>query len=58
MKSRDGIIKTFAAVIKDKNLDAGDKKYIFKIMEARITNALGANRRVDRAAIIFAEYSY
>ena len=47
LKSRDGIIKTFAAVIKDKNLDAGDKKYIFKIMEARITNALGANRSVD-----------
>lgn len=47
LKSREGIINTFAAVIKDKNLDAGDKKYIFKIMEARITNALGANRSVD-----------
>lgn len=46
LKSREGIINTFAAVIKDKNLDAGDKKYIFKIMEARITNALGANRSV------------
>ena len=47
LKSREGIINTFAAVIKDKHLDAGDKKYIFKIMEARITNALGANRSVD-----------
>ncbi len=46
-KNRDGIIKTFTEIIKDENLDSGDKKCVLKIMESRITNALGANRNVN-----------
>src|SRR5574344_942143 len=47
LKTKDGIIKTFAKIIDDKNIDKNDKKQILKIMETRITNALGVSKNVD-----------
>jgi len=44
LKTENGIIDTFKTILNDKNLAQKDKKNILKIMEARITNALGANR--------------
>ena len=44
LKTRDGIINTLTEIIEDKNIAKSDKKNVLKIMEARITNALGANR--------------
>lgn len=44
LKTKDGIINTFTHIIEDKSISKRDKKNILKIMEGRITNALGANR--------------
>lgn len=44
LKTKDGFIDTFAKIIDDKNLNKYDKKNILKIMETRLTNALGAGR--------------
>ncbi len=44
LKTRDGIINTFTQIIQDEKLTKADKKNIFKILESRITNGLGANR--------------
>ncbi len=44
LKTKEGVINTFTEIIKDNNISKSDKKNILKIMEARITNALGANR--------------
>lgn len=44
LKTKKGIINTFAEIIKDNNITKSDKKNILKIMEARITNAIGANK--------------
>lgn len=44
LKTKDGIINTLTEIIEDKNIAKSDKKNVLKIMEARITNALGANR--------------
>ncbi len=44
LKTKNGVIKTLAEVIHDKEIAKTDKNNILKIMEARITNALGANR--------------
>lgn len=46
LKTRKGIIQTFAKVIHDKTLTQHDKKQILEIMETRLTNALGVNRDV------------
>lgn len=46
LKTKDGIIKTLTEIIEDKNITKSDKNNILKIMEARITNALGANREI------------
>lgn len=47
LKTKDGIIEIFTQIIKDDKLASGDKKHLLQIMEARITNALGANRNID-----------
>lgn len=44
LKTKDGVINTFTAIINDKTLTKHDKKNVLKIMEARIANALGANK--------------
>ena len=47
MKTGDGMIKTMADIINDKNIAKSDKENILKILEFRLTNALGANRDVN-----------
>lgn len=47
MKSKEGVIKTLAQIIDDKNISDVDKKNVLRIMEARVTNALGANRDMN-----------
>jgi hypothetical protein len=44
LKTKDGVIQTMTDLITDKNLHKKDRNNLLKIMEARITNALGANR--------------
>lgn len=44
LKTKDGVINTLTTIIEDKNITKNDKNNILKIMEARLTNALGANR--------------
>ena len=44
LKTKDGFINTMTEVIQDKNITKQDKNNILKIAEARLTNALGANR--------------
>lgn len=44
LKTKDGVLNTLTAIIEDKNIAKSDKDNILKIMESRITNALGANR--------------
>lgn len=47
LKTEQGVVKTLTQIIEDKNIENSDKKQILKIMEARITNALGANRDLN-----------
>lgn len=47
LKTGDGMIKTMADIINDKNIAKSDKENILKILEFRLTNALGANRDVN-----------
>lgn len=44
LKTRDGLVKTFVNLVEDKNIAEKDRKNVLKIMEARLTNALGAER--------------
>ncbi len=44
LKTKDGFIKTMTEIINDKNITKQDKNNVLKIAEARLTNALGANR--------------
>lgn len=44
MKTKDGIVSTMTQLIKDKTITKKDKENTLKIMHARITNALGAER--------------
>ena len=44
MKTKDGIVSTMSQLIKDKTITRKDKENALKIMHARITNALGAER--------------
>ncbi len=44
LTTKEGFIETFTQIIDDKNINKYDKKNILKIMEARLTNALGAGR--------------
>lgn len=44
LKTKDGVINTFTTILQDKNITKSDKNNILKIMEARVANALGANR--------------
>lgn len=44
LTTKEGFIETFTQIIDDKNINKYDKKNVLKIMEARLTNALGAGR--------------
>lgn len=46
LKTPEDIIETFTNVIQDKKIANQDKNNIFKLIEARVTNALGVNRSV------------
>ena len=46
LKTRKGILDTFTEVLENKTIAKKDKNNILKIMEARITNVLKANREV------------
>lgn len=47
LKSEGEIIGTLSRVIEDKNIDKDDAKNILKIIEHRITNALGVNNSIN-----------
>lgn len=47
LKTGDGIVNTLVDVIKSDDISNGDRKNIFRLLEARVTNALGVNRSVD-----------
>lgn len=47
LTTKKGFVETFTKIISDKNIAQNDKKQILKIMETRLTNALGANRAVN-----------
>ncbi len=44
LTSKEGFVETFAEIIDNKNINKYDKKNLLKIMETRLTNALGAGR--------------
>ncbi len=47
LKTKEGFINTFINLIKDKDITERDKKNVLKIMDARLTNALGAGRDTE-----------
>ena len=47
LKTKEGFINTFVNLIKDKDITERDKKNVLKIMDARLTNALGAGRDTE-----------
>lgn len=47
LKTRDGFVNTFVNLVEDKNIAEKDKKNILKIMNVRLTNALGAERDTE-----------
>ena len=47
LKTSDGIVDTMTEIIKNDNISSKDKKNLFRLIEARVTNALGVNRSVD-----------
>ncbi len=47
LKTGDGMINTMAEIIDNKAIAKSDKENILKILEFRLTNALGANRDVN-----------
>ena len=46
-KTKDGIINTMRKIIKDKDITKKDRGNILRIMNTRITNALGAERQTS-----------
>jgi len=44
LKTKEGFVNTMTDIINDKTITKQDKNNILKIAEARLTNALGANR--------------
>lgn len=47
LKTGEGMIKTMAEIIDNKTIAKSDKENILKILEFRLTNALGVNRDVN-----------
>lgn len=47
MKTKEEIVETLTKLIEDKNIVEKDKKNVLKIMEQRLTNALGAGRDTE-----------
>ncbi len=47
LKTREGFTETFAKLIEDKAIVDKDRKNVLKIMEQRLTNALGAGRDTE-----------
>lgn len=46
LKNSENIINTMTEIIEDKTISDKDRKNIFQLIEARVTNALGVNRNV------------
>ncbi len=47
LKTKEDFTKTFVKLIEDKNITDNDRKNILKLMEHRLTNALGAGRDTE-----------
>lgn len=47
LKTRDGMINTMAEIIDNKTIAKSDKDNILKVLEFRLTNALGVNNRLN-----------
>ena len=47
LKTKDGFVNTFKKLVEDKDITDKDKKNVLKIMDQRLTNALGAGRDTE-----------